>query len=106
MRSQRLEAQFREWEREEEERRQAKALTDSHEELLNLIDEWARVKNLNCFFDEVEEAIQKTEGEGQESLLERINLARDMVGQGDALASLKAWKTPSERLKIIKSGRN
>ena len=60
---QRRDALFKEWEREEGERRQAKALVDSHNELLKVIDDWAKTKNLERFFNEIEQAVEDLDGE-------------------------------------------
>ena len=46
---QRWEAQREQWRREEEARRAAKALKDSEEELLQIIDAWAAAKRLEEF---------------------------------------------------------
>ena len=47
---QRWEAQREQWRREEEARRTAKALKDSKEDLLQVIDAWAEAKRLEAFF--------------------------------------------------------
>lgn len=95
---QRWEAEYQKWEQEEEQRRQDKALADSHDDLLKVIDDWAKIKNIEHFFNEVEKAIMNMDGERRKTLCERLAMARHMVGEGDALESLKAWRTPSERL--------
>lgn len=95
---QRREEQYLEWQQEEEQRRQTKALADSHNELLRVIDDWAKTKNLERFFNEIEQAVKNIDGEERKTVCERLEMARHMVGEGDALESLKAWRTPTERL--------
>lgn len=94
----RREVQYQKWQQEEEQRRQAKALADSHDDLLKVIGDWVKAKNLERFFNEIDKAVKDIDVEEHREIFERLELARHMVGEGDALASLKAWKTPSERL--------
>ena len=48
----RIEARHEQWRREEEERRAAKALKDSKDELLQIINDWAQSKRLEeCFME-------------------------------------------------------
>ncbi len=50
----RREAEYERWRREEEAREAAKALKDSKEELLQIIDTWAEAKRLEAFFADAE----------------------------------------------------
>ena len=56
----RWEAEYERWRREEEARRAAKALKDSKEELLPVIDTWAEAKRLEAFFADAERRIYLT----------------------------------------------
>ena len=56
----RREAEYERWHREEEARRAAKALKDSKEELLQVIDTWAEAKRLEAFFADAERRIYLT----------------------------------------------
>jgi len=47
------EAQEHEWERQEQERRRAQALKDSREQLLSIVEAWARARQLEDFFVEL-----------------------------------------------------
>ena len=85
------------WRREEEERRAAQALKESREELLQIIERWGRATRIEQFFRDAE---QRATGLGDDErlrLLERLKLARDMVGSVDALDRFLAWKAPDER---------
>jgi hypothetical protein len=85
------------WRREEEERRAAKALKESREEILQIIERWGRATRIEQFFRDAE---QRATGMGDDErlrLLERLKLARDMVGSIDALERFLAWKAPDER---------
>ena len=56
---QRWAAQMEQWEREEAERRTAKALKESKEELLGIIEMWATSKRLEEFFADAEHKHEK-----------------------------------------------
>ena len=55
---QRWQVQREQWRREEEARRAAKALKDSKEELLQVIDTWAEAKRHEAFFADAERRAQ------------------------------------------------
>jgi len=83
--------------REEAERRAAQALKESREELLQIIDRWGRANRIEQFFRDAE---QRAAGLGDEErlrLLDRLKLAREMVGSVDALEHFLAWRSPDER---------
>ena len=94
---QRWEAQRREWEREEAERRRIQAIEDSCEELTNIIDAWAEAKRIEEFFDDAERQAADLSVEERALILERLKLAREMVGSPDALRMLRSWRAPDER---------
>ena len=94
---QRLEAQQERWRREEEARRAAKALKDSKEELLQVIDTWAEAKRLEAFFADAERRAQDLPDEERERTIERLRRARALIGSTDALARFDAWRAPEER---------
>lgn len=93
----RWEAQKREWEREAEERRIAQALKDSKKELQELIDSFAAAKSLDAFFADAEDRISKLPEPEREPLTARLQRARELIGNTDALARLASWRTPEER---------
>ncbi|MBX3707085.1 MAG: hypothetical protein KF911_10700 [Pseudomonadales bacterium] len=94
---QRWEAQREQWRREEEARRAAKALKDSKEELLQMIDAWAAAKRLEAFFADAEHRAQDLPDEERERTIERLRRARALIGSTDALERFDAWRAPEER---------
>jgi hypothetical protein len=88
----------RELERQEAERvRRAKARQDSRQDLLAAIAAWEQTRSMRAFFDAVERDTETSAPEEQEALKTRLELARTLVGELDALAALKKWKAPHER---------
>lgn len=94
---QRWEAQREQWCREEEARRAAKALKDSKEELLQIIDAWAEAKRLEAFFADAERRAQDLPDEERERTRERLQRARALTGSTDALERFGTWRAPEER---------
>ncbi|WP_040729183.1 hypothetical protein [Thiocapsa marina] len=94
---QRWEAQREEWRREEEVRRAAKALKDSKEELLQIIEVWAAAKRLEEFFADAERRAQDLPSEQREGTTARLRRARGLIGSTDALERFDAWRAPEER---------
>ena len=94
---QRWEAQREQWRREEEARQAAKALKDSKEELLQVIDAWAEAKRLEEFFADAERRAQDLPDEQRERTIERLRRARALIGGTDALERFSAWRAPEER---------
>ena len=85
------------WRREEEARRAAKALKDSKEELLQIIDTWAEAKRLEAFFADAECRARDLPDGQKERTIERLRQARALVGSTDALERFDAWRAPEER---------
>lgn len=85
------------WRRESEARRTAKALQDSKEELLQIIDAWAAAKRLEEFFADAERRAQDLPGEHPERAMERLRRARGLIGSTDALEQFDAWRASQER---------
>lgn len=83
---------------ERERERRENAQKNSLEELNLVIEEWARQKSIKSFFNEIEAAMSSMDPPRREALSERLELARKMVGETDALQSLIDWETPSEKL--------
>ena len=83
---QRWEAQREQWRREEEAltRRAAKALKDSREQLLQIIDGWAEAKRLEAFFAEAECRARDLPDEQKERRIEHLRQARLLLRNTDA----------------------
>lgn len=100
--------QQREWEemwerhrREEDERCVAQALTESRQQLAELIEKWGKAMAVERFFAEAEERLQSVQGERQQHLKGRLSLARSMLGTLDPLDYLVDWLAPEERYRAI-----
>lgn len=95
---QKFEEQWKEWERKRQAEREAKSIQDSKEELLNIINAWSQSVQLQAFFADVEERIVHLPEHVRDEMLDRLGLARNLVGSTDALDRLQLWKSSQERL--------
>lgn len=91
------EIQQEQWRREEAERRAVKALKESREELLQIINKWAESNRIEQFFRDAEQKAANLSDSEKLKILERLKLAREMIGGIDALDHFMAWESPSER---------
>lgn len=94
---QRWEAEKAQQAREDAERRRIKAEKDSREELASIINAWAKAKSIEEFFADAERRAAGLGDDEKAVILERLKLARQMVGSTDALQWLRSWKAPEER---------
>jgi hypothetical protein len=94
---QRWVAQMEQWDREEAERRAAKALKESKEELLEIIEMWATSRRLEEFFADAEHRLKNLPECERTHTMVRLRRARKLIGSTDALARFQSWKTPEER---------
>jgi hypothetical protein len=94
---QRWAAQMEQWDREEAERRAAKALKESKEELLEIIETWATSKRLDAFFADAEHRLEGLPEAERVRMMERLQYARKLIGSIDALDRFQSWKAPEER---------
>lgn len=97
-------AMRREWEeesrrrREEEERaRQVKLRQDARSDLLAAIEAWDRVRRVQDWLALVERETQKLRDDERAHLAARLQEAKKLIGEADALSLLKKWKAPHER---------
>jgi regulator of replication initiation timing len=94
---QRMKEQLEKWRREEENRKAIQARKDSREELVQIIEAWVHANHVEVFFRDAESQAAKL-GEGErQRILERVRLARDLIGSVDALDHFLQWKSPNER---------
>lgn len=91
------EAHQKKWQKEMEEQRVAKALKDSREELFQIINHWAETNRIEKFFQDVERRAANLNENDKSKILDRIKLAREMVGSVDALDHFIEWQSPDER---------
>lgn len=73
------------------------AIDDSKAELLGLMAQWERVKEVQDFLAEMEALVQKAPTAEQDRLRLRIERARTFLGTIDLLGLLQRWRTPNER---------
>lgn len=87
------------WEREQDQRKVAAAREASEKQLSQIIQQWSTAMSLEQFFHEAEARIAQASPDRQGKLLERLGLARSMVGTLDPLDFLEEWVAPDERYK-------
>jgi len=84
--------------RQDEDRRLvAKSIKESREHLDQVIQDWARVRSLEQFFEGVRNRAQDLPEEQQQEVMRRLQLAREFVGTQDPLDFFRSWKIPVER---------
>lgn len=100
----RAEEEYRRWEDERRKReveaeraRREKARQDSRTDLLAAIAAWDEVRRVRDYFVAIEAQTERLSGEEAEAVRERLRLAKELVGDPDALTPLRSWKAPNER---------
>lgn len=91
-----------EWERyrrKEDQRRIEQSFKESRDHLDKVIEQWSQVMNMERFFAGVEQRAQGLNEEERTVVLQRLDLAREIMGTQDPLDFLRAWKSPLERYK-------
>ena len=103
----------REWEIKQQEYKQAererlrlKAIEDSKSQLKDIIDKWGEVERIRGFFDQAERVVSGLDVTQRNELMIRIDAARQMIGENNALNSLKSWRTPEELMDELKTTRS
>lgn len=91
------EAECRERERVEAERRRLQAIKDSKEQLLSIVQSWRMACSIEDFFEKVRLQAEDLPDEERVVFLERLEMARQMFGGTDALAHFRVWKLPDDR---------
>ncbi|MEE1656734.1 hypothetical protein VB618_11040 [Microvirga sp. CF3062] len=91
------EEQWERYERQEDARKTAQALTDSRQQLAEIIERWGRAMTVERFFTDAEERLKSTNGERRHRLEERLTLARAMMESVDPLDFIEMWVAPDER---------
>jgi len=81
----------------EAERRAAEAQKESRDEIFQIISEWGKANQIEQFFRDAEQQAASLGDEEKVRLLERLRLARELVGSIDALDHFLKWKSPEER---------
>ncbi len=81
----------------EAERRAVQTRKESKDEIFQIISEWAKANQIEQFFRDVELRAADLGAEDRDRLLERLKLARELIGSVDALDHFMHWKSPEER---------
>ena len=85
--------------RQEEDRRQVQqSIKESQSQLVQIIQAWADVMNLERFFQEVNDRAQCLPAHERDAVLERLELAREFAGTQNPLDFFLRWKTPQRVL--------
>jgi hypothetical protein len=85
------------WERRQAEERAAKALKDSTEELLGIIEDWAAAQRREAFFTDAFARANALSEPARTDLLGRLQCARTLIGSTDTVTCITKWKSPEER---------
>ena len=91
------EAQQEKWRNEEEIRRAAEARKESQEELFEIIEAWAESNRIEQFFKDAERQAADLNDANRAKALERLKLARELIGTVNAIDHFLDWKSPDER---------
>lgn len=101
------EAELREWQRNEDERRRAEAIVEkrrrrtesvrtSREQLLSIIDDWGRAIRIESFFADAERRAATLEEEARAAFAIRVSRARELLGRLDAMERFRSWASPED----------
>jgi hypothetical protein len=93
----RWQAQWKEYEKRDAERRRAEALKQSREQLIAIVQDWSFVRSFESFFDDAQQRASSLPIDQRDRILDRIAQARAMLGGTDPLTHFQKWKSPSER---------
>lgn len=82
---------------EAEERRCAKNLKDSQEELFSIIETWAEAKRIDEFFKDAQLRANDLLDSERQTINIKLTQARQLLGTLDALERFRQWRAPDER---------
>lgn len=82
---------------EAEEKRQAKNLKDSRDELFSIIEAWAEAKRIDEFFKDAQLRTTELSENNRQAFESRLTEAQKLLGTLNALDRFKEWKSPKER---------
>jgi len=80
-------------------RREKEAYNASLEELKTIMVQWAEDKRIEQFFREAELDVAMLDGQKKALVMERLQLARQLLSVDTAVERLLKWETPEERAK-------
>jgi len=90
------EIQQEKWRKEQEERRTAEVLKQSREGLYQIIHAWSEANQIEYFFKDVERRVNDHSEDKKMKMFERLQRARELIGNTDAFEHFLRWKTPDE----------
>ena len=103
----------RKWEEEKRQREIARekafvreSRKTSKEQIEGIIKSWDEAVQKHQFFKRAEEEIEKKDDPERTLLLNRVKLARELIGTIDPVKYLSVWKTPEEILPLLKKRRD
>lgn len=85
------------YEREEDARKTAQALTDSRQQLAEIIEKWGEAMTVERFFADAAERLKSADDTRRPRLEERLAYARATMGSVDPLDFFESWLAPEER---------
>jgi hypothetical protein len=94
---QRWEAEWREYEKREEERRRVEPVKQSREQLIAIVQAWSFALSFESFFEDMQQRVSTLPAEQRDMILGRIEQARAMLGDTDTLTHFQKWRSPNER---------
>lgn len=101
LRRQEQAAQRERWLLEDDQRKIAQSIKESHPQLDEVIQLWASVISIEQFFKSVEERACELPDDLHEAVIERLRFAREFIGTLDRLDYFCSWMTPSERYRPL-----
>ncbi|MES2010561.1 MAG: hypothetical protein V4468_16935 [Pseudomonadota bacterium] len=100
----RAEEEHRRWEDEQQRRREAeefareeKRRQDARKDLLAAIAGWDEARRIDAYFTDAARAAERLGADDRQRLLDRISLAKELMGESKPLEMLLQWRAPSER---------
>lgn len=93
------EEQQERWRRDEDRRQVERANSESRKQLSDIMDRWKDAIAVQEFFREVDERAALADHERRTRIMQRLALAKSMLGLPDPLDCLEEWLAPEERYK-------
>lgn len=87
--------------RDEDRRRVAESIRESHTHLGQIIQQWAQVMQVETFLAGVEKRAVGLPADEKNRIMERLNLAREFLGVQEPLDFFLSWRTPEERYRPV-----
>lgn len=92
-----MEEEHARWRREELERKRQENIKKSREQLFGIIEAWGTAKQIEGFFEDLEQRAAALGADEAAAIRERATQARELLGGVDALQRFRAWRGPTEQ---------